>query len=160
MRLGVRYLLFTGICCDDSSELVSEADRRLTVACRAIPRELRARRDGCDELEEPVRIPRPELRIESSPIGEELADACDGMLLLLRDGDYPASIELLCSAVSKLDAHHYPDHASRVRVRQRLTGLNHDLDASRRVRPQSFNRLRIQHCFCAVFIRVKLAPEY
>ena len=51
----------------------------------------------------------------SSPIGEALADACDGMLLLLRDEDYPASIEFLCSAVSKLDAHHYPDHASRVR---------------------------------------------
>ena len=51
----------------------------------------------------------------SSPIGEALADACDGMLLLMRDENHPAAIEFLRSAVSKLDAHHYPDHASRVR---------------------------------------------
>jgi DNA-binding CsgD family transcriptional regulator/tetratricopeptide (TPR) repeat protein len=51
----------------------------------------------------------------SSPIGDALADACDGMLLLLRDENHPAAIGMLRSAVSKLDANKYPDHACRVR---------------------------------------------
>ena len=51
----------------------------------------------------------------SSPIGDAHADACDGMLFLLRDGNFEEAKRLLRSAVSKLDASVFPDHASRVR---------------------------------------------
>ena len=51
----------------------------------------------------------------SSPIGDAHADACDGMLVLLRDGNFPEAIRFLRSAISKLDSHRYPDHASRAR---------------------------------------------
>jgi DNA-binding NarL/FixJ family response regulator len=67
----------------------------------------------------------------SSPIGEALADTCDGMLMLLRDQNYPAAIELLRASVSKLDRYHYPDHASRVRraLAQALRDAGHRDDA-------------------------------
>ena len=51
----------------------------------------------------------------SSPIGEALADACDGMLLMLRDQNFDDAIRFLRSSVAKLDSLPIPDHASRVR---------------------------------------------
>lgn len=51
----------------------------------------------------------------SSPIGDALADACDGMLYLLRDENFDTAIPALRSAISKLDALPLPDLASRIR---------------------------------------------
>jgi DNA-binding NarL/FixJ family response regulator len=51
----------------------------------------------------------------SSPIGAALADACEGMLYLLRDENNEEAIRFLNSAISKLDAIPLPDLASRVR---------------------------------------------
>jgi DNA-binding NarL/FixJ family response regulator len=51
----------------------------------------------------------------SSPIGAALADACEGMLILLRDENYGEAIRFLRSAINKLDAIPLPDLASRVR---------------------------------------------
>ena len=51
----------------------------------------------------------------SSPIGAALADACEGMLYLLRDENYGEAVGILRSAISKLDAIPLPDIASRVR---------------------------------------------
>ena len=61
-----------------------------------------------------ARIRRDAERL-SSPIGEALADACDGMLYLLRDENFPESIKFLRAAIDKLDAIPLPDLASRVR---------------------------------------------
>jgi DNA-binding CsgD family transcriptional regulator len=61
-----------------------------------------------------ARIRRDAERL-SSPIGEALADACDGMLYLLRDENFPESIRFLRAAIDKLDAIPLPDLASRVR---------------------------------------------
>ncbi len=51
----------------------------------------------------------------SSPIGQALADACEGVLLWLRDENGTEAVRILRSALAKLDAHCYPDNASRVR---------------------------------------------
>lgn len=51
----------------------------------------------------------------SSPIGDALADASDGLLLLMRDGNFGEAIRVMRASVAKLDASPLPDHASRLR---------------------------------------------
>ncbi|MBA3343392.1 MAG: AAA family ATPase [Gemmatimonadaceae bacterium] len=51
----------------------------------------------------------------SNRLGLAVADACEGMLFLLRDHDPGAAIPLLRKAVDALEAIPYPDSASRVR---------------------------------------------
>jgi len=48
-------------------------------------------------------------------LGIAMADACDGMLLVFRDGNWQDAIPLLQSAVDRLEALPMPDLASRVR---------------------------------------------
>jgi DNA-binding CsgD family transcriptional regulator/tetratricopeptide (TPR) repeat protein len=61
-----------------------------------------------------ARIRRDAERL-SSPVGAALADACEGMLYLLRDENVGEAIGYLRSAINKLDAIPMPDLASRVR---------------------------------------------
>jgi DNA-binding CsgD family transcriptional regulator len=51
----------------------------------------------------------------SSPIGDALADASDGLMLLMRDGNFGEAIRVMRASVAKLDASPLPDHASRLR---------------------------------------------
>jgi DNA-binding CsgD family transcriptional regulator/tetratricopeptide (TPR) repeat protein len=51
----------------------------------------------------------------SSPIALALADACSGMLILLRDRNADEAIPLLRHAIDSLETIGVPDHASRVR---------------------------------------------
>ncbi len=59
------------------------------------------------------------MRLDARRLGHRLgiamADACDGMLLLLRDGNSAYAIPLLQSAIDQLEALPMPDVASRVR---------------------------------------------
>ncbi len=81
----------------------------------------------------------------SSPIGEALADVCDGMLLLMRDCNYGEAIRVLRSAVEKLDASPLPDHASRVRraLAQALSDFGNTDEALKelRIAHETFARL-------------------
>ncbi len=72
----------------------------------------------------------------SSPIGEALADACDGLVLLMRDRNFGEAIRMMRSSVAKLDASPLPDHASRVRraLAQALSDFGKPEEALRELR--------------------------
>jgi len=61
-----------------------------------------------------VRMRRDATRL-GNRLGLAMADACDGMLLLLRDADFVAAIPLLRTAAETLESIPYPDSAARVR---------------------------------------------
>lgn len=74
-----------------------------------------------------------------NPISLAMADACDGMLLLLRDANTKDSVPLLRAAVDALETIPLPDAASRVR-RGLASALRHAGD-----RGAATRELRIAH---------------